>query len=188
MLNFSRGTGEDETDLSQPLSRIKILSSKIEQKIGQKDKGNEDGFIETLSVEELKDLRQVILASEYLLTKYQDKKEIKSFLEEFVGIIMHATNSVNVLRDELEDLVISAEVALQQIQTLHDDVTRNLTLGRAIQTKMDDFGLRPVRTALAPYDPSNVAPTEGQVSSINLTNPTRPVHTCDYLTRTEVEI
>lgn len=187
MLNFSRGTGEDETDLSQPLSRIKILSSKIEQKIIQKDKGNEDGFIETLSVEELKDLRQVILASEYLLTKYQDKKEIKNFLEEFVGIIMHATNSVNLLRDELEDVVISAEVALQQIQTLHDDVTRNLTLGRTLQTKMDDFGLLPAHAARPQKDSTTVTP-ETRVSSINLTNPTRPVHTGDYLTRTAVEI
>lgn len=188
MLNFSRGIGEDEPDLSQPLSRIKILSSKIEQKITQKDKGNEDGFIETLSVEELKDLRQVILASEYLLTKYQDKREIKNFLEEFVGIIMHAANSVNMLRDELEDLVISAEVALQQIQTLHDDVTRNLTLGRAIQTKMDDFGLCTGRTTQAQQDPASATLLEEPASSINLTNPARPVHTGDYLTRTAVEI
>jgi hypothetical protein len=184
MLNFSKdGT---EQDLSHPLFRIKTLSSKIEQKIAQKDKDAEDGFIETLSVEELKDLRQVILASEYLLTKYQDKKEIKTFLEEFIGIIMHTTNSVNVLRDELEDLVISAEVALQQIHTLHDDVTRNLTFGLASQTKLDDF--RASRVPVVPVAPVNISTTVTQPSSINLTNHTRRVNTSDYLTRTEVEI
>ncbi len=51
-------------------------------------------------------------AAEYLLTKYQDKQEIKSFLQEFVGIVLHAANSVNGMKDELEDLVISAEFAL----------------------------------------------------------------------------
>ncbi|MDE1872954.1 MAG: hypothetical protein KGH99_05705 [Thaumarchaeota archaeon] len=189
MLNFS-GDGTEQ-DLSHPLFRIKTLSSKIEQKIAQKDKGN-DGFIDTLSVEELKDLRQVILASEYLLTKYQDKKDLKVFLEEFIGIIMHATNSVNGLRDELEDLVISAEVALQQIHTLHDDVTQTLTLGRGSQTKLDDFRLS--RASAIPLlrepvaSPAIETPAVEQPSSINLTNPTRRVHTSDYLTRTEVEI
>src|SRR5690348_18314955 len=56
----------------------------------------------------------------YLLTKYKDKKEIKSFLQEFIEIILNAANSVNGMKDELEDLVISAEFALQQIQTLHE--------------------------------------------------------------------
>lgn len=189
MLNFS-GDGTEQ-DLSHPLFRIKTLSSKIEQKIAQKDKGD-DGFIDTLSVEELKDLRQVILASEYLLTKYQDKKDLKVFLEEFIGIIMHATNSVNGLRDELEDLVISAEVALQQIHTLHDDVTQTLTFGRGSQTKLDDFRLSRVSTIPLVREPAALptveTPTAEQPSSINLTNPTRRVHTSDYLTRTEVEI
>lgn len=189
MLNFS-GDGTEQ-DLSHPLFRIKTLSSKIEQKIAQKDKGD-DGFIDTLSVEELKDLRQVILASEYLLTKYQDKKDLKVFLEEFIGIIMHATNSVNGLRDELEDLVISAEVALQQIHTLHDDVAQTLTLGRGSQTKLDDFRLSRVSAMPLLREPVNApateTPTVAQSSSINLTNPTRRVHTSDYLTRTEVEI
>lgn len=190
MLNFSKDdTGQD---LSHPLFRIKTLSSKIEQKIIQKDKDAEDGFIETLSVEELKDLRQVILASEYLLTKYQDKKDLKAFLEEFIGIIMHATNSVNGLRDELEDLVISAEVALEQIHTLHDDVTRNLAFGQVSQTRLDDFRLSRVPAAPVLAESVNVSPavtpTVIQPSSINLTNPTRRVHTSDYLTRTEVGI
>jgi len=186
MLNFSRD--DTEQDLSHPLFRIKTLSSKIEQKIAQKDKGAEDGFIETLSVGELKDLRQVILASEYLLTKYQDKKDLKNFLEEFIGIIMHATNSVNVLKDELEDLVISAEVALQQIQTLHDDVTQNLTLGRGLQTKLDDFKIPLIKTAASHLSSVETIVVKPEPSSINLTNPTRRVHTSDYLTRTEVEI
>ncbi|MGC1709372.1 MAG: hypothetical protein WA799_06180 [Nitrosotalea sp.] len=186
MLNFLRD--DTEQDLSHPLFRIRTLSSKIEQKITQKDKGAEDGFIDTLSVEELKDLRQVILASEYLLTKYQDKKDIKVFLEEFIGIIMHATNSVNGLRDELEDLVISAEVALQQIHTLHDDVTRNLTFGQESQTRLDDFRLSRVPIVPVLAEPVNLSTTVTQPSSINLTNPTRRVNTSDYLTRTEVEI
>ncbi|MGI0046281.1 MAG: hypothetical protein ACREBB_03725 [Nitrosotalea sp.] len=188
MLNFSKGNDNAEPDLSHPLFRIKTLSSKIDQKIAQKDCGNEDKFIETLSVEELKDLRQVILASEYLLTKYQDKKDIKSFLEEFVGIIMHATNSVNFLRDELEDLVISAEVALKQIQTLHEDVAQTLTLGRGCQTKMDDFRLPLVRSEPPKENLTSTTPTAEVPGSINLTNSARRVHTSDYLTRTAVEI
>ncbi|MDE1764788.1 MAG: hypothetical protein KGI27_00800 [Thaumarchaeota archaeon] len=184
MLHFSKDASEP--DLSGHLFRIKTLSTKIEQKIAQKDKGG-DEFIETLSVEELKDLRQVILASEYLLTKYQDKRDLKAFLEDFVGIIMHAANSVNGMKDELEDLVISAEVALQQIQTLHHEVIRNVSLGRTIQTKMDDFEARLVGVESAGIRPTPVSPTEAAPSSINLTNSVRRINTSDYLERTAVE-
>lgn len=186
MLNFSKD--DIEGDVSAPLLRIRGLSAKIEQKITQKGKGKDDNFVERLSVEELKDLRQVILAAEYLLTKYQDKKDIKGFLEEFIGIIMHASNSVNVLRDELEDLVISAEVALQQIQTLHDEVTQSLTLGKGIQTKIDDFRIPLVRTEVTKVQSVKVEEVKSEPSSINLTNAVRRVHTNDYLTKTPVEI
>lgn len=185
MLHFSKDGSEP--DLSHPLFKIKELSSKIEQKLIQKDKGCKDGFIETLSVEELKDLRQVMLASEYLLTKYQDKHDIKAFLEDFIGIIMHASNSVNAMKDDLEDLVISAEVALQQIQALHHDVTQNLALGMGIQTKMDDFRVSSVHGQSVEVDKSKIQSAEPS-SPINLTNPARRVHTNDYLGRTAVEI
>ena len=77
MLNFTKSDGQ--SDLSGHLDKIKTLSSKIEQKISQKDKDENDSFIETLSVEELKDIRQVMHAAEYLLTKYQDKRISRDF-------------------------------------------------------------------------------------------------------------
>ncbi len=186
MIHFSKD--EAEADLSFPLFKIKTLSSKIEQKIAQKDKGK-DEFIETLSVEELKDLRQVILASEYLLTKYQDKRDLKAFLEDFIGIIMHAANSVNGMKNELEDLVISAEVALQQIQNLHHEVTQNLALSGMVQTKMDDFEVS-THSHSVPVELSHIetASEKHASSPINLTNPARRVNTSDYLERTAVEI
>src|SRR5574341_351729 len=102
MLNFKKT--ESVKDIPDHLNQIKLLSSKIEEKIIQKGIDKEDQFVETLSVEELKDLRQVMLAADYLLSKYQSKKDIKEFLEEFIGIIMHAANSVNILRDDMDDL------------------------------------------------------------------------------------
>ena len=171
MLNFAKK--ESDENISRHLERIRTLSSKVEQKIAQKSSENDAQFVETLSVEELKDLRQVMMAAEYLLSKYQDKKDIKEFLEEFVGIIMHAANSVNVVRDDLTDLVISAETALQQIQDLHEEVSQSLTLGRFVQTKIDDY-----------KEPR----PEDTPSSINLTNTTTPIYTQAYLRKTPVEI
>jgi hypothetical protein len=192
MLNFTKG--DSQSDLSGHLDKIKTLSSKIELKISQKDKDENDSFIETLSVEELKDIRQVMLAAEYLLTKYQDKRDIKEFLQEFIGLILNASNSVNGLKDELEDLVISAEFALQQIQTLHNEVTENLAFGRGTQTKIDDFKIPSLLDTLAPKaEPVKIMPKETEISrtevgSINLTNSTRRINTGDYLERTAVEI
>jgi hypothetical protein len=196
MLNFTKNNSQ--SDLTGHLDKIKVLSSKIEQKMSQKEKDENDAFIETLSVEELKDIRQVMHAAEYLLTKYQDKRDIKFFLQEFIGIILHASNSVNGLKDELEDLVISAEFALQQIQTLHDDVTGNLAFQRGLQTKIDDFKIPSLLDTLAPSepvkaDPAKTVPVKVEISmqemgSINLTNSTRRINTSDYLERTAVEI
>jgi hypothetical protein len=192
VLNFTKN--DSQSDLSEHLDKIKILSSKVEQKISQKDKDASDSFIETLSVEELKDIRQVMLAAEYLLTKYKDKHDIKVFLQEFVGIILHAANSVNGLKTELEDLVISAEFALHQIQTLHDDVTGNLVFGKVAQTKIDDFRIPSLLCTLtSKSEPVEIKPvkaeiTRTEVGSINLTNSTRRINNGDYLERTAVEI
>jgi len=170
MFNFR--SNESVQDIPNHVEKIRVLSSKIEQKIIQKGIDKNDQFVETLSVEELKDLRQVMMAADYLLSKYQDKKDIKEFLEEFVGIIMHATNSVNILRDDMDDLLISAETALKQIQDLHYDVTQNLHLGRFVQKSLDEYKEPKIETT----------------SPINLTNTTTPIYTHAYLTKTAVEI
>lgn len=192
MLHFTKN--DSQSDLSDHLNKIKTLSSKIEQKISQKGKDGNDSFIETLSVEELKDVRQVMLAAEYLLTKYQDKHDIKLFLQEFIGIILNASNSVNGLKTELEDLVMSAEFALQQIQTLHDEVTENLAFGKATQTKIDDFRIPSLLSTLTTkaepvkIETVKLGMQKIEVGSINLTNSARRVNTGDYLERTAVEI
>ncbi len=192
MINFTKS--DSQSDLNIHLDKIRTLSSKVELKISQKDKDGTDVFIETLSVEELKDIRQVMHAAEYLLTKYQDKKEIKAFLQEFVGIVLHAANSVNGMKDELEDLVTSAEFALSQIQALHDDVTGNLVFQKGCQTRIDDFKIPALLDTLSPVvAPVKVVypetPTQKQsVGAINLTNSSRRVNTGDYLERTVVEI
>ena len=171
MLNFKKT--ESVKDVPNHIDHIRLLSYKIEQKITQKGIDKNDKFLETLSVEELKDLRQVILAADYLLSKYQDKKDLKEFLEEFIGIIMHAANSVNILKDDMDDLLISAETALKQIQDLHEDITQNLALGRFVQKKLDEYKEQKI---------------ERQPSPINLTNTITPVYTQAYLTKTAVEI
>lgn len=192
MLHFTKSDGQ--SNLTEHLDKIRTLSSKVELKISQKDKDENDAFIETLSVEELKDIRQIMHAAEYLLTKYQDKKEIKSFLQEFVGIVLHAANSVNGMKDELEDLVMSAEFALSQIQTLHGDMIENLVFEKGSQTKIDDFKIPSLLDTLDPIvAPAKMVYAEAQipkqsVGAINLTNSSRRVNTGDYLERTAVEI
>lgn len=185
MLNFSKN--ESSGDISIPLKKIRTISSKIEQKIIQKSPDSDDKFIETLSVEELKDLRQVMMAAEYLLSKYHDKKELKEFLEDFIGVLLHATNSVNTMRDDLTDLLISAQAAFHQIQTLHEEVTQQLSLDRFIQTSLDNYHVETHAQSTAPAKLESVK-VEPVHSPINLTNTTRRIYTHDYLTKTAVEI
>ncbi|MDE1729132.1 MAG: hypothetical protein KGH81_08160, partial [Thaumarchaeota archaeon] len=73
-------------------------------------------------------------------------------------------------------MTISAEFALHQIQTLHDEVVDNLAFKKVSQTKIDDFKIPSLLDTIVPVvEPVKSVPIKAEiftpdVGSINLTN------------------
>lgn len=114
-------------NIKKNLNKIRTFSSIIEKKLGQLDKKDESK-IEKLSFEELQDLNQLVHASDYILTKYESKKEVYALLKDFVDMINNSTASMDILNDKISELVVSAESAISRIKIIQGDVSEDFSL------------------------------------------------------------
>ena len=130
----------------------------VEKKLGQLDK-NEESKIEKLSFEQLQDLSQLVHAADYILTKYEDNKEVYSLLKDFVEMINNSTASMDILNDQISELVVSAESAISRIKSIQGEVSEDyLVSTNKISSKNE----------------SEIMP---KTSTNNLTKSTTPVYT-----------
>ena len=146
-------------NIRKDLKKAKIFSALVEKKIAQFDK-KEEGKIEKLSFEQLQDLNQLTHAANYILSKYEDNKEVYSLLKDFVEMINNSSASMDLLNDKISELVVSAESAISKIKNLQGDVSENFSLissNKENQEKESDF--------------------EPKSSTNNLTKSTTPVYT-----------
>jgi len=99
----------------------------VEKKLAQLDK-KEESKIEKLSFEQLQDLSQLVHAADYILTKYEDNKEVYSLLKDFVEMINNSTASMDILNDQISELVVSAESAISRIKSIQGEVSEDYSL------------------------------------------------------------
>jgi hypothetical protein len=114
-------------NIKKDLKKIQTFSSIIEKKLSQLDK-SEESQIEKLSFEELQDLNHLVHVSDYILTKYEGKKEVYSLLKDFVEMINNSTESMDILNDKISELVVSAESAISRIKSIQGDVSEDFSL------------------------------------------------------------
>jgi len=69
-------------DFLKDIERIKAISSKIDKKISE-IKPSEDSKIDKLTLEELQDLDKIVGIANFMMCKYEDKKEMRSILKHF---------------------------------------------------------------------------------------------------------
>ena len=113
-------------NIKNDLKKIEKFSSLVEEKFSKFDKDKKK--IEELSFEELQDLNQVLQMADYILTKYEGKKEVYSLLKDFVEMINAHSTSMDILNDKISEHVISAENVISKIKNLQNDVSENYTL------------------------------------------------------------
>lgn len=117
--------------ISKDLDFIKNISGKIDQKISQSNTKNLK--IENLTLEELQDLRKIVGLADFMLHKYEDKKDTKSILEYFVSIIRDSAESIESIDDEVSELIISAEDSIGKIKELHTNISEKYDLEKSGQ-------------------------------------------------------
>jgi len=114
-------------NIKKDLKKIRTFSYIIEKKLGQLDK-KEESKIEKFSFEQLQDLSQLVHAADYILTKYEDNKEVYSLLKDFVDMINNSTASMDILNDQISELVVSAESAISRIKSIQGEVSEDYSL------------------------------------------------------------
>jgi len=114
-------------NIKKDLKKIRTFSYIIEKKLDQLDK-KEESKIEKLSFEQLQDLSQLVHAADYILTKYEDNKEVYSLLKDFVDMINNSTASMDILNDQISELVVSAESAISRIKSIQGEVSEDYSL------------------------------------------------------------
>jgi len=140
------------------LDHFQSLSVNIEKKLSASN--SQDVKIDKLTSEELQDINKIVGLANFMLVKYEDKKEIRSILQQFVSIITESAESMECIDDEISELILSAEHSINKVKNMHTKLSEKSDLKKSYLTEFEDC--------------------ESEIGSINLTNFTRPINTSEY--------
>jgi len=112
--------------LKKDLKKIQKFTSLIETKLLNFDKDEQK--IDKLSFEELQDLNKLLQIADFILTKYEDKKQVYNLIKDFVDMISKSSNSLDFLDDKISELVVSAQSTISGIKNLQSGVSENFSL------------------------------------------------------------
>lgn len=125
---------------SKDLEFVRNISDKIDRKLSQSN-NSLNPKIDKLSLEELQDLGKIVRLADFMLFKYEDKKETRSILKQFVSIIRDSAESIEEIDDEVSELIISAEDSINKIKEIHTTVSEKYDFVKSdIKTIEDDSG------------------------------------------------
>ena len=110
-------------DFLKDIERIRSLSSAIDKKLSQVTPSDADK-IDKLTLDELQDLDKIVGITDFMLTKYADKKEMYSILKHFTPIITETMDSMGNLDDEISELILSAEDSINKVKDLHAHIDK----------------------------------------------------------------
>lgn len=105
--------------IGKDLDFIRNISEKIDRKLSQSDVSK----IDNMTVEELQDLNKITKLANFMLTKYENKKDVFSILQYFVSIIHDSSESLEKVDDEVTELIISAEDYIGKIKEAHTRIS-----------------------------------------------------------------
>ncbi|MBM3910924.1 MAG: hypothetical protein FJ356_04685 [Thaumarchaeota archaeon] len=111
-------------NIQKSRKKLQKISALVEKRLAEIDSDKKK--ISQLSVEELQDFNQILRIADYVLYKYEHKKEVFSLIKEFVDMINSSIGSMGTLNDNLSELVISAEDSIKRIKSLQSNVSENL--------------------------------------------------------------
>ena len=141
---------------AKDIGHIESLSAKIEQKLS----ASTDFKIDKLTLEELQDINKIVGLANFMLFKYEDKKEARLILQHFVSIITESAQSIECIDDEISELILSAEDSINKVKNMHSKISEKSDLEKSYLDESD-------------YN-------EPKTGSINLTNFTTAINPSEY--------
>ncbi len=145
-------------DFTKDIDHIQSLSAKIEKKLSISNAT--DIKIDKLTSEELQDINKIVGLANFMLFKYNDKKETRLILQHFVSIITESAQSIECIDDEISELILSAEDSINKVKNMHSKISEKSDLKKSYLDDLSD--------------------DESKTGSINLTTFTTPVNTFEY--------
>lgn len=139
------------------LDNLQSLSAKLEKKLSASNAP--DIKIDKLTLEELQDINKIVGLANFMLFKYEDKKETRLILQHFVSIITESAQSIECVDDEISELILSAEDSINKVKNMHSKLSEKSDLKKSYLCE------------------STCDPKTG---SINLTNFTTAVNPSEY--------
>jgi len=151
-LNFLK----PKRSFTKNIDSIQSLSTKIEKKLLTSN--IQDVKIDKLTLEELNDINKILELTNFVLLKYNDRKETRLILEHFVSILKDSAQSIESVDDEILELVLSAEDSISKIKSMRSKISEKSDLEKSY---LDDIN-------------------DSKIGSINLTNFTTGINTSEY--------
>ncbi len=115
--------------------KIKQFSSIVKDKLNSESRNVKK--INTFTFEELSDLSKILTISDFILAKYEHKKNVHSILNEFVDLIKETENSIILMDDEIEELTLSANVPINHIMEIKNRISKKHGLDLEEYTKYE---------------------------------------------------
>lgn len=121
------------------IEQIRSLSERIGKKLS-KLKTSDDSKLDKLSFEELQDINKILAIADFMLCKYEEKKETYSILQNFVSVITESATSIEGLDDEISELIVSAEDSINKIKDLHTNISEKSDFDKTHSTLNKEDG------------------------------------------------
>ena len=103
------------------LDKVKHFKSVIDKKIDSLDIQKFQNY----EYEELNDFHKILQICEFILEKYESKRELSQNLKKFVSIIDSTLINLESLDEEINELTVSADFSLKKIQEFKSNLIKS---------------------------------------------------------------
>ena len=97
------------------LDEIRSFSKLVNKRLEELNKKNELK-INQLNIDELNDFNKLLQISDYILCLHEEKKDLHSILKKFVDIINESIDSIEVVDDKTNELIIEADSTINKLK------------------------------------------------------------------------
>jgi len=104
------------------LRKVRHFSSIIIKKLKFESINSEN--INSFTFEELTDINKILSLTDFILTKYEHKKNMRLILKEFVDLITKSTNSLESIDDEVEEMLIFSNAEISRLKNIQRNFSK----------------------------------------------------------------
>ena len=97
------------------LNEIRNFSKLVNKRLEELNKKNELK-INQLNIDELNDFNKLLQIADYILCLHEEKKDLHSILKKFVDIINESIDSIEVVDDKTNELIIEADSTINKLK------------------------------------------------------------------------